>query len=101
MEEESGPPINPNTQPPRTGFGDFAIEPTMVQLTPEQLQKIADAIAAAEAAIKSLGVLGGAFAKWALNRVLEGLRQMGPIPPLMPPLGTQEPSTPPPTTPPP
>jgi hypothetical protein len=63
------------------------------------VQDIMDAINAANKAINSLGVLGGAFAKWALGKVIEGLQAMGPIPPLGPPLGTQEPSNPHPTTP--
>lgn len=90
-QEESGPPVT--TEPVRP-----PIIITPPPLTLEQAEKIAAAIKAAEDAIDSLGVLGGAFAKWALGKVLEGLRAMGPIPPLMPP-GTQEPSTPPPTTP--
>lgn len=99
IEEESGTSVDPTAPPTRTG-GGFVIEPTMVQLTPEQLEKIAKAIEAAQAAIDALGDLGGMFAKWALKRVLEGLKELGPIPPLVPPLGTQEPSAPPPTTPP-
>ena len=95
--EESGTPVGgtpePTTPPLRTPI-------TLVPppLTPQQVQDIVDAINAAKKAIASLGALRGAFAKWALNRVLEGLKALGPIPPLMPP-GTQEPSTPPSTTP--
>ena len=91
--EESGQPVGgtpePTTPPLRTPI-------TLVPppLTPQQVQDIVDAINAAKKAIDSLGALRGAFAKWALNRVLEGLKALGPIPPLMPP-GTQEPSTPP------
>jgi hypothetical protein len=92
--EESGPPVTTEPGPVRP-----PIILTPPPLTLEQAEKIAAAIKAVEDAIDSLGVLGGAFAKWALGKVLEGLRAMGPIPPLGPPLGTQEPSTPPPTTP--
>ena len=88
MTEESGSPIQ--DIPTRAPITTLVPPP----LTPQQAQDIVDAINAAKKAIDSLGALGGLFAKWALNRVLEGLRLMGPIPPLMPP-GTQEPSTPP------
>ena len=98
MEEESGTPITQPSPPLRDPDG-FAISPTMVQPTPEQLQKIADAIKAINEAIDALGATGGMLAKFMLKKVLQGLRELGPIPPLMPP-GTQEPSDPPPTTPP-
>ena len=89
MTEESGPPIQdiPTREPVAT-----LVPPP---LSPQQVQDVVDAIAAAKKAIDSLGALGGLFAKWALNRVLEGLRLMGPIPPLGPPMGTQEPTVPP------
>jgi len=89
--EDSGPPV-------KIGAGTDAVIIVPPPLSPQQVQDIVDAINAANKAIDSLGALGGAFMKWALGRVLEGLRAMGPIPPLMPP-GTQEPSTPPETTP--
>ena len=95
--EESGQPVGgtpePTTLPLRTPI-------TLVPppLTLEQADKIAKAIEAIEAAIESLGTIGGAFARLLLGKVLEGLRAMGPIPPLVPP-GTQEPTTPPSTTP--
>ena len=94
MEEESGPPVGgttePTTPPLRTPI-------TLVPppLTLEQADKIAKAIEAIEAAIESLGTVGGALARLLLGKVLEGLRAMGPIPPLGPPMGTQEPTTPP------
>ena len=90
--EESGPPV--------TGR-DTTDAVTLVPppLSPQQVQDVVGAINAAKKAIDSLGALGGLFAKWALNRVLEGLRLMGPIPPLSPPIGTQKPTTPPPITP--
>ena len=102
MEEESGTPVEPTT-PPRASTGEFTIDPLLVPppLSMEQAQKIADAIKALEDLIDSLGTVGGALAKFVLGKMLQGLRELGPIPPLMPPLGTQEPSTPPPTTPPP
>jgi hypothetical protein len=89
--EESGPPV--------TGR-DTADAVTLVPppLTLEQADKLAKAIAALEELIDSLGTVGGALAKYVLGKVLEGLKAMGPIQPLMPP-GTQEPSTPPETTP--
>ena len=92
--EETGTPVGatpePTTPPLRTPI-------TLVPppLSPQQVQDVIDAINAAKKAIDSLGALGGLFAKWALNRVLEGLRLMGPIPPLGPPMGTQEPTVPP------
>jgi hypothetical protein len=91
--EESGPPVTTET-PPRSG--PILTPPP---LTLEQADKIAKAIQAVQDAIDSLGAVGGALAKLLLGKVIEGLRAMGPIPPLGPPLGTQEPSTPPPTTP--
>ena len=97
MTEESGEPIN-TSEPIKTG-GRFIMEPTMVQLSPEQLEKIAKAIEAVQDAIDSLGAVGGALAYLMLGKVIEGLRAMGPIPPLGPPLGTVPPTTPPPTTP--
>jgi hypothetical protein len=93
--EESGAPIGITEEAP--------VRPPIILTPPplllDQAQKIADAIKAVEDAIDALGTVGGLFAKWALGKVMEGLRAMGPIPPLGPPLGTQEPSTPPPTTP--
>jgi hypothetical protein len=97
MTEESGNAIDPPS-PIKTG-GAFIMEPTMVQLSPEQLEKIAKAIEAVQDAIDSLGAVGGVLAKLLLGKVIEGLRAMGPIPPLGPPLGTVPPTTPPPTTP--
>lgn len=96
--EESGTPIG--TTETTTPIGVRA-QITLVPppLTLEQAQKIADAIKAVEDAIEALGAIGGLFAKWALGKVLEGLRAMGPIPPLIPP-STIPDSTPPPTTPP-
>jgi len=93
MTEETGPPVTTET-PPRTG-------PilTPLPLTLEQADKIAKAIQAVEEAIDSLGAVGGALAKLLLGKVIEGLRAMGPIPPLGPPLGTVRPTTPPPATP--
>ena len=89
--EESGPPV--------TGR-DTTDAVTLVPppLTLEQADKLAKAIAALEELIDSLGTVGGALAKYVLGKVLEGLKAMGPVPPLVP-SGTQEPSTPPPTTP--
>lgn len=100
MEEESGPPIEPTT-PPRASTGGFVVDPLLVPppLSLEQAQKIADAIKALEDAIDSIGTVGGALAKFVLRKVIQGLKELGPIPPLIPP-GTQEPSTPLPTTPP-
>lgn len=98
MEEESGTPVGgtpePTTPPLRTPI-------TLVPppLTLEQADKLAKAITAMEELIDSLGTVSGALAKFVLGKVLEVLKAMGPIPPLVPP-GTQEPSTPPPTTPP-
>jgi hypothetical protein len=97
MTEESGNAIDPPA-PIKTG-GGFIIEPTMVQLSPEQLEKIAKAIEAVQDAIDSLGAVGGVLAKLLLGKVIEGLRAMGPIPPLGPPLGTVPPTAPHPTTP--
>jgi hypothetical protein len=96
MTEESGEPIN-TSAPIKTG-GAFIMEPTMVQLSPEQLEKIAKAIEAVQDVIDSLGAVGGALAKLMLGKVIEGLRAMGPIPPLVPPALVPE-STPTPTTP--
>ena len=89
--EESGPPI--------TGR-DTTDAVTLVPppLTLEQADKLAKAITALEELIDSLGTVGGALAKYVLGKVLEGLKAMGGVPPLVPP-GTQEPSTPPSTTP--
>lgn len=89
--EESGPPV--------TGR-DTTDAVTLVPppLTLEQADKLAKAIAALEELIDSLGTVGGALAKYVLGKVLEGLKAMGPVPPLVP-SGTQEPSTPPSTTP--
>jgi hypothetical protein len=67
-------------------------------LTLEQADKLAKAIAALEEPIDSLGTVGGALAKYVLGKVLEGLKAMGPVPPLVP-SGTQEPTAPPETTP--
>jgi hypothetical protein len=90
--EESGPPV-------KIGAGTDAVIIVPPPLTLEQADKIAKAIEAIEAAIESLGTVGGAFARLLLGKVLEGLRAMGPIPPLGPSGGTEEPSTPPSTTP--
>jgi hypothetical protein len=89
--EESGTPV--------TGR-DTTDAVTLVPppLTLEQADKLAKAIAALEELIDSLGTVGGALAKYVLGKVLEGLKAMGPVPPLVP-SGTQEPSTPPETTP--
>ena len=89
--EDSGPPV--------TGR-DTTDAVTLVPppLTLEQADKLAKAITALEELIDSLGTVGGALAKYVLGKVLEGLKAMGPVPPLVPP-GTQEPSTPPSTTP--
>jgi len=98
MEEESGTPVGgtpePTTPPLRTPI-------TLVPppLTLEQADKLAKAITAMEELIDSLGTVSGALARLILGKVLEGLKAMGPIPPLGPPLGTQEPTTPPETTP--
>ena len=89
--EESGTPV--------TGR-DTTDAVTLVPppLTLEQADKLAKAITALEELIDSLGTVGGALAKYVLGKVLEGLKAMGPIQPLVP-SGTQEPSTPPETTP--
>jgi hypothetical protein len=93
MEEESGPPVGgtpePTTPPLRTPI-------TLVPppLTLDQADKLAKAIIALEELIDSLGTVSGALAKFVLGKVLEGLKAMGPIPPLGPPMGTQEPTTP-------
>jgi len=92
--EGSGPPV---TTEPRQVRPPIILTPP--PLTLEQADKIAKAIEAIEAAIESLGTVGGAFARLLLGKVLEGLRAMGPIPPLGPSGGTEEPSTPPSTTP--
>ena len=92
--EESGPPVTTEPGPVRP-----PIILTPPPLTLEQAEKIAAAIKAVQDAIDSLGAVGGALAKLMLGKVIEGLRAMGPIPPLGPPLGTVPPSTPPPTTP--
>ena len=92
--EESGPPVTTEPGPVRP-----PIILTPPPLTLEQAEKIAAAIKAVQDAIDSLGAVGGALAKLMLGKVIEGLRAMGPIQPLGPPLGTQEPSTPLPTTP--
>ena len=92
--EESGPPITGEPGPVRP-----PVIITPPPLTLEQADNIAKAIEAIEAAIESLGTVGGAFARLLLGKVLEGLRAMGPIPPLGPSGGTEEPSTPPSTTP--
>jgi hypothetical protein len=97
MTEETGDPIDPPA-PIKTGGGAF-MEPTMVQLSPEQLEKIAKAIKAVQDVIDSLGAVGGVLAKLLLGKIIEGLRAMGPIPPLGPPLGTVPPTAPTPTTP--
>lgn len=89
IQEGSGPPVTSNTR------DDEFVTLVPPPLTPQQAQDVIDAINAAKKAIDSLGALGGLFAKWALNRVLEGLRLMGPIPPIGPPMGTQEPTAPP------
>jgi hypothetical protein len=88
MTEESGSPIQdiPMREPVAT-----LVPPP---LTLEQADKLAKAITALEELIDSLGTISGALAKYVLSKVLEGLKAMGPIPPLVPP-GTQEPSTPP------
>jgi hypothetical protein len=88
MTEESGSPIQdiPTRKPVAT-----LVPPP---LTLEQADKLAKAITALEDLIDSLGTISGALAKLVLSKVLEGLKAMGPIPPLVPP-GTQEPSTPP------
>jgi hypothetical protein len=90
-QEESGPPV--------TGR-DTTDVVTLVPppLTLEQADKLAKAIAALEELIDSLGTVGGALAKYVLGKVLEGLKAMGPVPPLVP-SGTQEPTAPPETTP--
>ena len=95
--EESGQPVGGTPEPtaPPLRAPITLIPPP---LTLEQAEKIAKAIEAIEAAIDSLGTVSGALAKFVLGKVLEGLKAMGPIPPLMPP-GTQEPTTPPSTTP--
>lgn len=98
MEEESGTPVGgtpePTTPPLRTPI-------TLVPppLTLDQADKLAKAITAMEELIDSLGTVSGVLARLILGKVLEGLKAMGPIPPLGPPLGTQEPTTPPETTP--
>lgn len=99
-EEESGPAIDPNmTEPPLKSGGEYTIDPILIPppLSIEQAQKLADAIKAIEEFRKSLGSAGWALGKFVLGKVIQGLKELGPIPPLMPP-GTQEPSTQPPTT---
>ena len=92
MTEETGSPIQdiPTRKPVAT-----LVPPP---LTLDQADKLAKAITALEELIDSLGTVSGALARMILGKVLEGLKAMGPIPPLGPP-GTQEPSTPPSTTP--
>ena len=92
MTEETGSPIQ--DIPARAPVATLVPPP----LTLEQAQKLAKAITAMEELIDSLGTVSGALARLILGKVLEGLKAMGPIPPLMPP-GTQEPTTPPSTTP--
>ena len=92
MTEETGSPIQ--DIPARAPVATLVPPP----LTLEQADKLAKAIAALEELIDSLGTVSGALARLILGKVLEGLKAMGPIPPLMPP-GTQEPTTPPSTTP--
>ena len=89
MTEETGSPIQ--DIPARAPVATLVPPP----LTLEQAQKLAKAITAMEELIDSLGTVSGALARLILGKVLEGLKAMGPIPPLGPPLGTQEPSTPP------
>ena len=88
MTEETGSPIQ--DIPARAPVATLVPPP----LTLEQAQKLAKAITALEELIDSLGTVSGALARLVLSKVLEGLKAMGPIPPLMPP-GTQEQSTPP------
>lgn len=99
MTEESGTPIEPTT-PPRASTGEFAVEPLLIPppLSPQQVQDVIDAINAVKKAAESVGSLAWPLAKWAFGKAIEGLRAI-PTAPLTPPLGTQEPSTPPPTTP--
>lgn len=84
MEEESGPPVG---EIPEATLPPLRTPITLVPppLTLEQADKIAKAITAIEAAIESMGAVGGALARLLLGKVLEGLRAMGPIPPLIPP----------------
>lgn len=89
MTEESGSPIQ--DIPARAPVATLVPPP----LTLEQADKLAKAIAALEELIDSLGTVGGALARMILGKVLEGLKAMGPIPPLGPPMGTQEPTVPP------
>ena len=88
MTEESGSPIQ--DIPARSPIATLIPPP----LTLEQADKLAKAIAALEELIDSLGTVSGALARMILGKVLEGLKAMGPIPPLGPPMGTQEPTTP-------
>jgi len=90
--EESGPPVTTGPKPVRP-----PIILTPLPLTLEQADKLAKAITALEELIDSLGTISGALAKWALGKVIEGLRAI-PITPITPPL-TVPPTTPPPTTP--
>ena len=93
MEEESGPPVGgtPETTTPPLRTPITLVPPP---LTLDQADKLAKAIIALEELIDSLGTVSGALAKFVLGKVLEGLKAMGPIPPLGPPMGTQEPTTP-------
>lgn len=98
--EASGPPIG-TTPPESTSPIGVRVPITLVPppLTLDQAEKLANVIKALEELIESLGTLGGAIARLLLGKVLEGLRAMGPIPPLGPSGGTEHPSTPPSTTP--
>jgi hypothetical protein len=82
-QEESGPPVTTEPGPVRP-----PVILTPPPLSPAQVEKIENAIKAVQDAIDSLGAVGGALAKLLLGKVIEGLRAMGPIPPLVPP-GTQ------------
>lgn len=97
--EESGEPI-PTEPPTRTGPGVTAADPLIVPppLSPEQVQDVIDAINAAKKAVQSVGSLAWPLVKWWFGKAIEGLRAI-PTAPLTPPLGTQEPPTPPSTTP--
>ena len=89
MTEETGSPIQ--DIPTRAPITTLVPPP----LTLEQADKLAKAITALEELIDSLGTVSGALARMILGKVMEGLKAMGPIPPLGPPMGTQEPTTPP------
>jgi hypothetical protein len=92
MEEESGTPV---TEPGPVRTPITLVPPPLNQA---QVDKVIHAIDAVKEAVEAVGSLAWPLFKWAFGRVVEGLRAI-PTAPITPPLGTQEPTTPPATTP--